>query len=178
MNRTQRDINGWGKKKQAPALSKKTMKITPIDVIKGMSGKVCSHSDTYITLNSTSGKMFTGKICHPFTGEATQSQLTQQQAFKTALTHVNTWLIANKPSTTNGANGTSAYQEAESLKKQMGLSNIRQVIYKYMNAQGVVTLPSGSTSGGGSNTGGGGTNTGGGTSTGGGTNTGGDSYGD
>ncbi len=168
------------------------MKIVPIDIIKSVSGKICRHSDTSVTLNSSSGKMFTQKLCNPYTGPASSAQTAQRQAFATKSAQVNTWLNANKPSTTNGENGTAAYQEAQALKRQLQLSSVRQVIYKYMAANGTVTLPSGqsgSTSGGGSSTSGGGTS-GGGTSSGGtssgggsttgggGTTSGGDGYGD
>lgn len=122
------------------------MNIRPIDIIKDMSGKVCQHSDTYISLNTSSGKMFTGKRCNPFTGPATAKQLSQQEAFKERVLKITAWLNANKPSATNGERGTASYQEAQRLKKQMALSNVRQVIAKYMDATGKVTLPSGATS--------------------------------
>lgn len=117
------------------------MKIVPIDIIKSMSGKVCSHSDTYVSLNSTSGKMFTGKICHPYEGPLSQNQLAQQSAFAARTALVTTWLNANKPSASNGDKGTALYQQAQRLKKQLQLSNVRQVVCKYMDAQGKVTLP-------------------------------------
>jgi len=127
------------------ALSFTKMKVTPIDIIKDMSGKVCRHSDTSIALNHSSGKMHTSKLCNPYTGDPTQAQLAQQQSFKTRAAYATAWLNANKPSTANGEKGTAAYQEAQRLKVQQQLSNVRQVVCKYMNDQGVVTLPSGAT---------------------------------
>jgi len=123
------------------------MKITPIDIIKDMSGKVCQHSDTYISLNTSSGKMHTGKVCHPYTGDPTAKQIAQQAAFATRAAQVSSWLNANKPSATNGTSGTAAYKEAQRLKKQLSLSNVRQVVSRYMDDSGKVTLPSGSTGG-------------------------------
>lgn len=117
------------------------MKITPIDIIKSMSGRVCQHSDTYISLNGSSGKMHTGKRCHPYTGPATDKQIAQQQAFKARAEKASAWLLANRPSATNGPKGTAAYQLAMSIKKALQLSNVRQVICRYMDDSGKVTLP-------------------------------------
>ena len=117
------------------------MKIIPIDIIKSMSGKVCQHSDTYISLNGSSGKMHTGKRCHPYTGPATDKQIAQQLAFKARAEKATAWLLANRPSATNGPKGTAAYQQAESIKKALQFSNVRQVICRYMDDSGKVTLP-------------------------------------
>ena len=66
------------------------------------------------------------------------------------------WLRANHPSTENGDKGTEAYQEAQAIKRQLHLSNVRQVVIKFMDAEGNVTLPStGTTSGGAIDSGGG-----------------------
>ena len=119
------------------------MKIIPIDIIKGMSGKICSHSDTSITLNSSSGLMHTSKLCHPYTGPATEKQIEQQNNFKALAARVTAWLNANKPNVSNPF-GTDIYRKAQALKRSLQLSNVRQVIYKYMDADGTVTLPDGS----------------------------------
>ena len=121
------------------------MKIVPIDIIKSMSGKVCQHSDTSIALNKTSGLMHTSKMCNPYEGPASAKQIAQQEAFKVKTGLVSAWLLANRPSATNGEKGTEAYRKALSLKKQMGLSNVRQVVSKYIDATGKVTLPDGVT---------------------------------
>ncbi|MBR6197349.1 MAG: hypothetical protein IKQ72_07075 [Bacteroidaceae bacterium] len=120
-------------------------KIFPIDTIKGMSGKVCSHSNTYFNFNHSSCTCHTGKICNPYTGAPTARQLAQQEAFKQKMTLVSAWLNANHPTDANPL-GTDAYREAQRLKKSLRLSNIRQVICRYIDAEGKVTLPSGSTS--------------------------------
>ena len=131
-------------------------KVIPIDTIKGMSGKVCSHSNTYFNFNHSSGNCYTGKICNPYIGGPTAKQLAQQETFKQKALRVSAWLNANKPSATNGDKGTAAYQEAQCIKKQLQLGNVRQVICRYIDAQGVVTLPSSgqsvTPSGGGGNT--------------------------
>ena len=56
------------------------------------------------------------------------------------------WLRANRPSEANGPKGTEAYQEAQALKKQAHLSNVRQIVLKYMDEDGNVTLPASGTS--------------------------------
>ena len=146
-------------------------KVIPIDTIKGLSGKVCSHSDTYFNYNHSAGTCYTGKICNPYTGKATAKQIAQQEAFKQKALRVSAWLNANKPSDTNGDKGTTAYQDAQRIKKTLQLANVRQVICRYIDAQGIVTLPASGQSvtptpnpdtGGGGNTGGGGDSGGGG----------------
>ena len=89
-----------------------------------MSGKVCSHSNTYFNFNHSSGNCYTGKICNPYTGGPTAKQLAQQEAFKQKALRVSAWLNANKPSATNGDKGTAAYQEAQRIKKQLQLGNV------------------------------------------------------
>ena len=45
------------------------------------------------------------------------------------------------PSEANGIDGTAAYQEPQTLKKLVRLSNVRQIVLKYMDEEGNVTLP-------------------------------------
>ena len=40
-------------------------RITPMDLIKSMTSKICMHSDVYFRTNRQTGKTSTGKICHP-----------------------------------------------------------------------------------------------------------------
>ncbi len=122
------------------------MKVIPNDLIKSLSGKYCQHSNTYIALNSSSGLMHTGVICHPYTGPATAAQIAQQNSFKALANMVTAWLNANKPSA-NSILGTDDYRKAQSLKKELGLSNVRQVVYKFIDRQtGEVRFPDGTTS--------------------------------
>lgn len=118
--------------------------ITPIDVIAGISGKYGSKSSDYFSTNSSSGQIHLAKYKNKPTGEPTEAQTLHRQMFGKQMRQVNAWLLANRPNAVNGDRGTAAYQKALSLKKQMRLSNVRQVVIKYMDEEGNVTLPSGS----------------------------------
>ena len=61
-------------------------KYTPMDLIKSLSGKVCSHSDTYFA--NRYGTKYTGKICNPYTGEPSADQVKQRTIFATTRTNV------------------------------------------------------------------------------------------
>lgn len=132
------------------ALRKTTMaRITPIDVIKGISGKYGNGSSDYFATNTSSNRIHLAKYLNKPTGPATEMQLAQMEAFGTKQKMAAAWLRANRPSEENGPKGTEAYQEAQSLKKLARLSNVRQIVLKYMDEEGNVTLPaSGTTSGG------------------------------
>ena len=125
-------------------------RIKPIDVIKGISGKYGSGTNDYFATNSSSNRIHLAKYLNKPTGPATPAQVAQMTAFGTQQKLAAAWLRANRPSEENGENGTAAYQEAQALKKQAHLSNVRQIVLKYMDAEGNVTLPasSGSSSGG------------------------------
>ena len=69
------------------------------------------------------------------------AQIEQQAKFAKRQAVATAWLNANKPGTTNGEKGTSAYQYAQRLKRQFSLSNINQVLYRYMDDKNVITLP-------------------------------------
>lgn len=57
-------------------------KIKPMILIQSMSGKVCSHSDTYFALRN--GTQYTGTRCNKRTTPLTQNELKNQIKFKTA----------------------------------------------------------------------------------------------
>ena len=124
-------------------------RITPIDVIQGISGKYGSGSSDYFATNSSSNKIHLAKYKNKYTGPYTQDQQDQMEKFGTQAKLASAWLRANRPTDlkaekdTREHDGTDAYQEAMALKKSMHLSNIRQVVVKYMDEQGNVTLPSG-----------------------------------
>lgn len=59
-------------------------KIKPMILIESMSGKVCSHSDTYFALRN--GVQYTGTRCHKRRTPYTQNELNNQTKFKTAHT--------------------------------------------------------------------------------------------
>ena len=134
-------------------------KITPIDVIKGITGKYGSGSNDYFATNKSSNKIHLAKLSNPYKGPASEKQLAQQSKFAKKQAAVSAWLNANKPSEKNGAKGTEAYQLAQKLKKTMHFSCISQVIYKYLDEEGTVKLPTSpqpSPTGEGEQTGGGG----------------------
>ena len=121
-------------------------RIKPIDVIKGISGKYGSGTNDYFATNSSSNRIHLAKYLNKPTGPATPAQVAQMTAFGTQQKLAAAWLRANRPSEENGENGTAAYQEAQALKKQAHLSNVRQIVLKYMDAEGNVTLPASGTS--------------------------------
>ena len=121
-------------------------RIKPIDVIKGISGKYGSGTNDYFATNSSSNRIHLAKYLNKPTGPATPAQVAQMTAFGTQQKLAAAWLRANRPSEENGENGTAAYQEAQALKKQAHLSHVRQIVLKYMDAEGNVTLPASGTS--------------------------------
>ena len=132
------------------ALRQTTMaRITPIDVIKGISGKYGSGSNDYFATNTSSNRIHLAKYVNKPTGPATVEQIAQMEAFGTKQKMAAAWLRANRPSEENGPKGTEAYQEAQALKKLAHLSNVRQIVLKYMDDEGNVTLPASGTSNGG-----------------------------
>ena len=116
-------------------------KITPIDVIKGITGKYGSGSNDYFATNKSSNKIHLAKMTNPYKGPASEKQLAQQSKFAKKQAAVSAWLNANKPSEKNGAKGTDAYQLAMKIKKSMPFSCISQVIYKHLDEDGKVKLP-------------------------------------
>ena len=117
-------------------------KITPIDVIKGISGKFGGNANEYFSTNKSSNRIHLSKLMNPYKGPATERQEEIREQFKIRAVAATKWLNDNKPSETNGVKGTEAYQLAQSLKKLQGLSNVRQVVYKHMDDEGKVTFPS------------------------------------
>lgn len=116
-------------------------RITPIDVIKGISGKYGSGSNDYFATNSSSNRIRLAKYLNPYQGPATEKQLAQRTLFAARQAAVSAWLNANKPGTDNGDKGTEAYQYVQKLKRQLTLSNISQVLYKYLDEENLIQLP-------------------------------------
>ena len=54
-------------------------KIKPMILVDRLSGKVCSHSNTYFA--ERYGTQYTGTICNPYTGEPTDKQIAVRQKF-------------------------------------------------------------------------------------------------
>ena len=132
-------------------------KIIPIDVIKGISGSYGHGSNDYFATNTSSSKVRLAKLAHPYKGPATEKQTAQREKFKARQAAATAWLNANKPSATNGSNGTALYQQAQKMKKAQHLSTIQQVLYQHMDDSNKIVLPNDTTSGtsasGGSSTG-------------------------
>lgn len=59
-------------------------KIKPMILIESMSGKVCSHSDTYFALRN--GVQYTGTRCHKRRTPFSEAELKNQTKFKSAHT--------------------------------------------------------------------------------------------
>ena len=111
--------------------------------------QVWQRQQRILTINSSSNRIHLAKYLNKPTGPATELQVAQMKAFATQQKMAAAWLRANRPSEENGPKGTEAYQEAQALKKLAHLSNIRQIVLKYMDEEGNVTLPaSGTTNGG------------------------------
>ena len=114
-------------------------KITPIDIIKGVSGKFGGNSREYFATNKTSYNIYFAKRVNDFQGPATQKQLEIRDRFKRKQKAVADWLRANRP--VSGRPATEAYRVALALKYRYKFSSINQVIYKYLNEDLQVVLP-------------------------------------
>ena len=114
-------------------------KITPIDIIKGVSGKFGGNSKEYFATNKTSYNIYFAKRVNEFKGPATQKQLEIRDRFKAKQKAVADWLRANRP--VNGRPATEAYRVALALKYRYKFSSINQVIHKYLNDDLQVVLP-------------------------------------
>lgn len=118
-------------------------KIIPIDVIKGISGKYGNKSSDYFATNRSSNQIHLAKIVNPYQGPPTEKQKAQQAKFAARQVVSTAWLNANRPSETTGEKGTADYQLVQRMKRQMGLSNINQVLHKYMDEDNIIRLPHG-----------------------------------
>ena len=114
-------------------------KITPIDIIKGVSGKFGGNSREYFATNKTSYNIYFAKRVNDFQGPATQKQLEIRDRFKAKQKAVADWLRANRP--VSGRPATEAYRVALALKYRYKFSSINQVIHKYLNDDLQVVLP-------------------------------------
>ena len=114
-------------------------KITPIDIIKGVSGKFGGNSREYFATNKTSYNIYFAKRVNEFKGPATQKQLEIRDLFKRKQKAVADWLRANRPM--SGRPATEAYRVALALKYRYKFSSINQVIHKYLNDDLQVVLP-------------------------------------
>ena len=116
-------------------------RITPIDVIKGISGKYGNGSNDYFVTNSSSNRIHLAKLQNPYTGPATEKQLAQRKKFAVKQAACTAWLKANRPNTQNGEKGTAIYQQVQRMKRAYAFSNVNQVLFKYMDDEGNIKLP-------------------------------------
>ena len=62
-------------------------KIKPMILVEKLSGKVCSHSNTYFA--ERNGTQYTGTICNPYTGEPTDKQIAVREKFADTIEAIN-----------------------------------------------------------------------------------------
>ena len=62
-------------------------KIKPMILVEKLSGKVCSHSNTYFA--ERNGTQYTGTICNPYTGEPTDNQIAVREKFADTIEAIN-----------------------------------------------------------------------------------------
>jgi len=93
-------------------------KFKPIEVLKTLRGKVCSHSDMYFA-NKKYGTRYTGKICHPRTKPFSAEELARQTKFAAATAAVKALTAEQK----------AAYSESFANQRKY------KTLYGYMFAQ-------------------------------------------
>ena len=131
-------------------------KIKPIELIASMSGKVCQHGDTYFVTNRQTGRVHTGRICHPNLLPPTEKQLAVQKRFTERAQNTSAWMASNKPSDSQ-PKGTDLYQKAlAAYKAQTKIGSFFGYIASIIGSDGKVNLDAqGGNSGTGGNGGGG-----------------------
>ena len=90
-------------------------KITPMELLSSLSGKVCGHSNKYFAVRY--GTQYTGTICNPFTGEPTEKQIAVRQKFADTYTAMSELTEEQK----------NAYKEA--FRKQKKYRSLRGYIF-------------------------------------------------
>ena len=96
-------------------------KIKPMILVEKLSGKVCSHSNTYFA--ERNGTQYTGTICNPYTGEPTEKQLAVRNKFAETIEALNALTEEQK----------EAYQEA--FRKQKKCKTLRGFIFSQVYNQ-------------------------------------------
>ena len=92
-------------------------KFKPIEILKTLSGKVCSHSDMYFA--NRGNTRYTGKICNPRTKPFSAAELARQAKFAAATAAVKALTEEQK----------AAYREAFANQKKYN------TLYGYMFAE-------------------------------------------
>ena len=116
-------------------------KITRIDIIKGISGKLGgNNSKEYFATNKCNYRIHLTKRFNLFLGGlTTEKQKKVRARFKSKQKTVTAWLRANRATKERPA--TEDYFLALALKHRYGFSNINQVCYKCLNENLVVVIP-------------------------------------
>ena len=89
-------------------------KIIPMDLIKSMSGRVCSHSDTYFAVKH--GTQYTAKICNPRTKPFTEEELDRQAKFRQA----HAAAVTRKNDTAHQAEDMAKFKNQRKYKTLLG----------------------------------------------------------
>ena len=89
-------------------------KIKPMILIDSMSGKVCSHSDTYFAIRS--GTQYTGTRCNKRTTPFSEAELKNQTKFKTA----HAAAVTRLRDASQHANDIAAFKQQKKYKTLLG----------------------------------------------------------
>ena len=117
-------------------------KVTTTSLIAGLSGKVCQHDDTYFVTNRQTGRVHTGRVCHPSTAAPSAAQEEQRLKFAQRCANTNQWIAGNKPSVTH-PKGSEIYQKAMSaFKAQHKIGTFYGFIANRIKEDGSVTIGS------------------------------------
>ena len=117
-------------------------KIKPIELIASMSGKVCQHGDTYFVTNRQTGRVHTGRICHPANLEPTANQIAVRERFVQRAQNTSAWLKDTKPSVAH-PKGTEIYQKAlEAYRAQHKIGSFFGYIASIIQEDGTVSIGS------------------------------------
>ena len=121
-------------------------KITPINLIAGMSGKVCQHGDTYFVTNRQTGRVHTAKMCTQRQDNPSEAQVAVRSRFYKRVQNTSAWIKTNGP-TTEHPKGTELYQKAMSAyRAQHKIGSFFGFIANKISDEGTVTI-GGKTSG-------------------------------
>ena len=114
-------------------------KITPIDVIKSMSGKISQDSDIYCVTNPQTGKMHT-QHTSSVKIEKTENQEKVMSRFKMRTQLCSKWFAENKPSEKNPG-GTEAYWKMYYAQKhQSKIGSLQHFVKDRMDDEGNVNM--------------------------------------
>jgi hypothetical protein len=115
-------------------------KVTTTSLIAGLSGKVCQHDDTYFVTNRQTGRVHTGRICHPSEVRPSEAQISQREKFAQRCANTNQWIKSNCPSVVH-PKGTEIYQKAlKAYKAQHKIGTFYGFIANRIKEDGSVTI--------------------------------------